>query len=137
MARALGSYPKGRGFKSNFRYHDNFVVMLGPVVKRLRHRPFTAVTRVRFPSGSPKIKEQIREYLLFYFFLCLQKWESKKAAMNDSLNGCQNRALGGHRARRPIRPDHRAQACMELPKVYFLRLNSIRDCVAIPCKASP
>ena len=25
----------------------------GPVVKRLRHRPFTAVTRVRFPSGSP------------------------------------------------------------------------------------
>ena len=25
---------------------------LGPVVKRLRHRPFTAVTRVRFSSGS-------------------------------------------------------------------------------------
>ncbi len=25
----------------------------GPVVKRLRHRPFTAVTRVRFPHGSP------------------------------------------------------------------------------------
>ena len=24
----------------------------GPLVKRLRHRPFTAVTRVRFPSGS-------------------------------------------------------------------------------------
>ena len=24
----------------------------GPVVKRLRHRPFTAVTRVRFPSES-------------------------------------------------------------------------------------
>ena len=24
----------------------------GPVVKRLRHRPFTAVTRVRFSSGS-------------------------------------------------------------------------------------
>ena len=27
------------------------------MVKRLRHRPFTAVTRVRFPSGSPKTKE--------------------------------------------------------------------------------
>ena len=26
----------------------------GPMVKRLRHRPFTAVTRVRFPFGSPK-----------------------------------------------------------------------------------
>ena len=24
----------------------------GPLVKRLRHRPFTAVTRVRFPYGS-------------------------------------------------------------------------------------
>ena len=26
----------------------------GPMVKRLRHRPFTAVTRVRFPFGSPR-----------------------------------------------------------------------------------
>ena len=25
----------------------------GPMVKRLRHRPFTAVTRVRVPVGSP------------------------------------------------------------------------------------
>ena len=29
-------------------------VFLGPMVKRSRHRPFTAVTRVRFPVGSPK-----------------------------------------------------------------------------------
>jgi hypothetical protein len=27
----------------------------GPLVKRLRHRPFTAVTRVRIPYGSPFI----------------------------------------------------------------------------------
>src|SRR5699024_12032922 len=26
---------------------------IGPLVKRLRHRPFTAVTRVRIPYGSP------------------------------------------------------------------------------------
>ena len=26
----------------------------GPMVKRSRHRPFTAVSRVRFPVGSPK-----------------------------------------------------------------------------------
>ena len=26
----------------------------GPLVKRLRHRPFTAVTWVRFPYGSPR-----------------------------------------------------------------------------------
>ncbi len=46
LARAIGSYPIGRGFKSNFRYH-------GPLVKRSRHRHFTAVTGVRFPHGSP------------------------------------------------------------------------------------
>ena len=48
LARAFGSYPKCRWFKSDCRYQ------FGPVVKRLRHRPFTAVTRVRFSSGSPK-----------------------------------------------------------------------------------
>ena len=32
--------------------HCSAVTVYGPVVKRLRHRPFTAVTRVRFPSGS-------------------------------------------------------------------------------------
>ena len=45
LARATGSYPVGHGFKSNLRYY-------GPLVKRLRHRPFTAVTWVRFPYGS-------------------------------------------------------------------------------------
>ena len=50
MARATGSYPVGHGFKSNLRYH------FGPLVKRLRHRPFTAVTGVRFSHGSPKKK---------------------------------------------------------------------------------
>ena len=28
-------------------------LLSGPLVKRLRHRPFTAVTRVRIPYGSP------------------------------------------------------------------------------------
>ena len=69
LARACGSYPQCPRFKSRCRYQnpkDGFSVFwgiqlrkrlacgrLGPVVKRLRHRPFTAVTRVRFPSGSP------------------------------------------------------------------------------------
>ena len=43
----------------------------GPMVKRLRHRPFTAVTRVRFPIGSP------RRNLFFLIerqvFYCLEK----------------------------------------------------------------
>ena len=37
----------------------------GPLVKRLRHRPFTAVTWVRFPYGSPKKKDLLLQVLLF------------------------------------------------------------------------
>ena len=47
MARAFGSYPECHWFESNCRYQN------GPLVKWLRHRPFTAVTWVRVPYGSP------------------------------------------------------------------------------------
>ena len=47
MVRAIGSYPIGRRFESHRRYHP------GPLVKWSRHRPFTAVTRVRASQGSP------------------------------------------------------------------------------------
>ena len=65
LARVLGSYPIGRRFESHCRYQLNLLtysgvfiigrepLIFGPGVKRLRHRPFTAVTRVRFSSGSP------------------------------------------------------------------------------------
>ncbi len=42
-ATNFGSYPEGRWFESTRRYH------FGPLVKWLRHRPFTAVTGVRIP----------------------------------------------------------------------------------------
>ena len=35
------------------RSSRGWVTKSGPLVKRLRHRPFTAVSRVRFPDGSP------------------------------------------------------------------------------------
>ena len=35
------------------RSSRGWVTISGPLVKRLRHRPFTAVSRVRFPDGSP------------------------------------------------------------------------------------
>ena len=38
----------------------------GPLVKRLRHRPFTAVTWVRFPYGSPKKKRRAQACLFFF-----------------------------------------------------------------------
>ncbi len=50
MARALGSYPGCHWFESDYRYH------IGPLVKRLRHRPFTAESWVRFPYGSPQVQ---------------------------------------------------------------------------------
>ena len=59
LARACGSYPQCPRFESRCRYQKRrryFYLRLnfGPLVKRLRHRPFTAVTWVRFPYGSPK-----------------------------------------------------------------------------------
>ena len=69
MARACGSYPQCPRFKSRCRYQnpkDGAAVFWdfpfsgstplgqpGPLVKWLRHRPFTAVTRVRVSYGSP------------------------------------------------------------------------------------
>ena len=58
LARAFGSYPKCHRFESSRRYHKlppkrEGVYILGALVKRSRHRPFTAVTRVRFPYASP------------------------------------------------------------------------------------
>ena len=60
MARALGSYPGCHRFKSSRRYHSRGALPLrhlGPLVKWLRHRPFTAVTWVRIPYGSPRQKK--------------------------------------------------------------------------------
>ena len=78
LARVLGSYPIGRRFESHCRYQINNPYLLrwfykrafkpliyGPVVKRLRHRPFTAVTRVRFSSGSPQ--STCKKQVLFLF----------------------------------------------------------------------
>ena len=59
MARAFGSYPKCHRFESSRRYHGLFGPALGALVKRLRHRPFTAVTRVRFPYASPRREESL------------------------------------------------------------------------------
>ena len=69
LARASGSYPAGRWFESICRYQT---YIYGPVVKRLRHRPFTAVSWVRFPSGSPKNQNNL---FWFFFLSILCSWE--------------------------------------------------------------
>ena len=42
----------------------------GPLVKRLRHRPFTAVTWVRFPYGSPNKNSRCLRIGSFCFMNC-------------------------------------------------------------------
>ena len=58
LARAFGSYPKCPRFESRCRYQRArdaraSRALYGPLVKWLRHGPFTAVTWVRIPYGSP------------------------------------------------------------------------------------
>ena len=63
-----GSSP-ARGARQRSRcYRYNF----GSVVKRLRHRPFTAVTRVQFPSESSIIKCASAHLMMQAFFESLR-----------------------------------------------------------------
>ena len=70
LARACGSYPQCPRFESRCRYHPkgaaySLRLFFGPLVKWLRHRPFTAVTWVRVPYGSPKKRESEQDSLFF------------------------------------------------------------------------
>ena len=70
LARARGSYPRCPRFESWCRYQTkaqrSLRLLYGPLVKRSRHRPFTAVTWVRFPYGSPKEKPLQMERFFFW-----------------------------------------------------------------------
>ncbi len=59
------------------------------MVKRLRHRPLTAETGVRFPHGSKKGQERLA--LLSFFRPVLNGGIEKDSAVNDSPGGCQSR----------------------------------------------
>ena len=73
MARACGSYPQCPRFESRCRYQKGHRILCphnGPLVKWLRHRPFTAVTWVQIPYGSPeKALILLSESRLLSFFL--------------------------------------------------------------------
>ncbi len=73
---------------------------LGPLVKRLRHRPFTAVTWVRFPYGSPKISSSPFRWAAYF---CIIYRESKGAVVNDMPGACQSRDPSRPQARIPVR----------------------------------
>ncbi len=69
-----------RGFKSLLlRFH----FYAGPLVKWLRHRPFTAVTRVRIPYGS------LAAYGCYFFTEKLKHLEDYPSPAEG--NGLENR----------------------------------------------
>ncbi len=71
----------------------------GPLVKRLRHGPLTAVTWVRFPYGSPK-----KQYpnLGYCFFVILEQIEPLKSEGFDEASGCGNMQDGRTKTARRV-----------------------------------
>ena len=131
MARALGSYPNGRWFKSDFRYHN------GPLVKRLRHGPFTAVTWVRFPYGSPA-KKHCDAVLFLFFISAHQVWE--RTHLYPSLF-CANTAKFSLRSKGVSRTGHQLKStAMQCFFVFHLSAPSLGANTSIPffvlCKHS-
>ena len=75
------------------------ILYYGPMVKRSRHRPFTAVTRVRFPDGSPESRQTQKRLPAFPLFrgrekeryglwragpnLCLEDLAERKSAKQE------------------------------------------------------
>ena len=53
------------------------------MVKRLRHRPFTAVTRVRISLGSLKRRADLRSRLLCIFGIRIRQADYKSAAAKE------------------------------------------------------
>ena len=68
-ARKNASHPEGSVSKNSFLKLKEFLnrntIFYGSVVKRLRHRPFTAVTRVRFSSESLAIINVSFTFMMF------------------------------------------------------------------------
>ena len=77
-----------QGFESLTLRFFHYNKYHGPLVKRLRHRPFTAVTRVRFPYGSLFWliqKEQVEPRLIIY-----NPWRFSSAGRASALQaGCR------------------------------------------------
>ena len=70
MARASGSYPAGRWFKSDFRYH------LRPVGQAVKTRPFHGCNMGSIPVRVTK-NNTIRTWMVLFFFLVTPYEESK------------------------------------------------------------
>ena len=59
----IGNHVDGYKLSQGFKSLTLRLFYIGPLVKWLRHRPFTAVTRVRIPYGSFGGLAQLGEHL--------------------------------------------------------------------------
>ena len=109
MARVLGSYPIGRWFESCCRYH------FGPLVKRLRHRPFTAESWVRFPYGSPDSNARKHKLSGIFSFCGVRCGEGTRCAVSffvwerigqeqNALSGCTKSIVQEQNDSRTVAP---------------------------------
>ena len=91
-----------------------------PIVQRLGHCPFTAVTRVRIPLGSPKTK-------FLVIFASAKTFERRSSrAKRDRLRGRSSPEGGGEAGINPVRVaknevfgDFRVSKLIELQELYF------------------
>ena len=109
MARVLGSYPIGRWFESCCRYH------FGPLVKRLRHRPFTAESWVQFPYGSPDLNARKHKLSGIFSFCGVRCGERTRCAVSffvwerigrkqNALSGCTKSIVQEQNDSRTVAP---------------------------------
>ena len=71
MARAIGSYPIGRGFKSNFRYH------IRPVGQAVKTPPFHGGNGGSIPPRVTK-KKSLMQSIRLFFLLTRIEWGNRK-----------------------------------------------------------
>ena len=118
LARATGSYPVGHGFKSNSRYQNYPSTFVGgyiwPVGQEVKTPPFHGSNMGSIPVRVTK-KDNIRTKR----FGCYLFIQAAGLAWNQCACALYGIAKGVW---------HHAQACIRVS----LRLNSIRDFVAIP-----
>ena len=109
MARVPGSYPIGRWFESCCRYH------FGPLVKRLRHRPFTAESWVQFPYGSPDSNARKHKLSGIFSFCGVRCGEGTRCAVSffvwerigqeqNALSGCTKSIVQEQNDSRTVAP---------------------------------
>ena len=90
LARAIGSYPIGRGFKSNFRYqhkadvvNNKICLMIRPVGQAVKTPPFHGGNSSSILLRVTKNKKENAMRSLFLFFMSCPRMRTRQLARGD------------------------------------------------------